>query len=1225
MKLKNLLIPLVAALNLSAFGSQVASWSAEGNAIENGTSVAGSVNNVTYTTGRVGQAFDFAGAGKVDFGSTYGNFGTNDFTIDFWIRTTSTSKQAILCKRPICDAWNMFDFRLIEDGSIRFEVSESPFVYGFAMGGNVNDGQYHHVAGVRNNTNILLYVDGVLVASGSDQVVANVTSSSPLVLGQGPCNVDGTSGFVGQLDEISIYNEALSANSIYAIFAPNTVAIVSQPKNQKVVTGGIAKFSVSAFGPGTITYQWQFNGADIADATSNNLTVAPAQPENAGTYTVVVSSTTNSVTSQSATLQVIDASAIPPLQPIAYWKADGNGTDSIGSHDAIQINCEYANGISGQDFYIHEGETVNFGSEVANFGTNDFTVSFWAKASSGKLALLAKRLSCSEYNMFDFRHEWGYIRFEVAQTPYDYASINAPFTLDGQLHLVVGVRQGVNVLLYIDGILANSTTTPYVVNVSSDAPLLLGDEPCEGVDGTGPLTGEVDELQLFDRALSPDEIYSLYSPNSGIAIIKQPVDTLVVSGDSAILSVKALSALVLSYQWQFNGTNIADATNSTLTISGAHDADQGAYAVQITDINGQTTTSATAQLTVVGLSGVTIPGAVARWPGDDNANDVLGNYNAESCTATFGPGMVGDAFHFDGSQTVSFGNQVGNFGTGDFSIGFWLKTSVTGARQSILNKRPVCDDDHMFCFRVMEDGTVNFEVGDHSGYGGMAIGGHATDGTFHHYVGVRKGHDQFLYQDGILVGSTSLPQLMDVTSDAPFIMGVDACVGTDGSQMLQGVIDEVEVYGRALSVTEIYALSHPAAMAPRIVIEPTDLTAALGDKPALRVVARGRGTLHYQWKLNGVDIPGGTGTSLPLGTITADKAGDYSVEVSSRFGSVISHVATVDLMLGPGQYQGLFLSDDGSDAATGGFTLNLNRSKVFSGVLQQHGYRFPFTGKLSDSGTTVAVRKPAMFGQPASTLNLNLRPIKSGDYDTIRGTVQDSTWQSSLMSRHIRPAYLGAASQRGRHTLALPTASGVSGPNGSGFGNITVANNGTLTLMGVLGDSTSVSQSSALTKNGEWPVYIPLYKGAGSVSGWLNVSNTTAGSCTGVLQWNKTTSYGKIFANPFQAKIPVAGSPLSTTQDLGASLKNAAVVLHGAGLGTQITTTTSVSGQTVTFDGSNGSATFTPSNGRFSGKHYNPVTKSSEPIKGVILQQQQMASGYFLTTTNSGLLLMEKK
>src|SRR4051812_21186843 len=69
------------------------------------------------------------------------------------------------------------------------------------------------------------------------------------------------------------------------------------------------------------------------------------------------------------------------------------------------------------------------------------------------------------------------------------------------------------------------------------------------------------------------------------------------------------------------------------------------------------------------------PGLVAWWAGDGNANDLVGvNNGALQNGTTFAAGRVGQSFAFDGmDDSVSFGNAIGNFGTNNFSIAFWVQ------------------------------------------------------------------------------------------------------------------------------------------------------------------------------------------------------------------------------------------------------------------------------------------------------------------------------------------------------------------------------------------------------------------------------------------------------------------------------------------------------------------------------------------------------------------------
>ena len=78
---------------------------------------------------------------------------------------------------------------------------------------NVNDGQWHHVAGVYDGTNMFLYVDGTLDVSkpATGSIVQN---SYPVCIGH---NAEApASSFNGLIDEVSLYNRALTAAEIQA-------------------------------------------------------------------------------------------------------------------------------------------------------------------------------------------------------------------------------------------------------------------------------------------------------------------------------------------------------------------------------------------------------------------------------------------------------------------------------------------------------------------------------------------------------------------------------------------------------------------------------------------------------------------------------------------------------------------------------------------------------------------------------------------------------------------------------------------------------------------------------------------------------------------------------------------------------------------------------------------------------------------------------------------------
>ena len=97
----------------------------------------------------------------------------------------------------------------------------------------------------------------------------------------------------GLLDNVRISEESVDLPSV-----------VSDPTSTAVAQGQAATFDVQASGPGTMGYQWQFNGHDVPGATSRELRVV-AEPSKAGNYAVVVTNPKGSITSSAATLTVL--------------------------------------------------------------------------------------------------------------------------------------------------------------------------------------------------------------------------------------------------------------------------------------------------------------------------------------------------------------------------------------------------------------------------------------------------------------------------------------------------------------------------------------------------------------------------------------------------------------------------------------------------------------------------------------------------------------------------------------------------------------------------------------------------------------------------------------------------------------------------------------------------------------------------------------------------------
>ena len=85
----------------------------------------------------------------------------------------------------------------------------------------------------------------------------------------------------------------------------------------------------------------------------------------------------------------------------------------------------------------------------------------------------------------------------------------------------------------------------------------------------------------------------------------------------------------------------------------------------------------------------------------------------------------------------------------------------------------------------------------------------------------------------------------------------------------------------------------PLPVAPAITVPPASLSATLGASAAFSVTVAGTPPLAFQWRFNGVNMPGKTNSALVLPAVATNQAGAYSVVVTNRAGSVSSPAATL--------------------------------------------------------------------------------------------------------------------------------------------------------------------------------------------------------------------------------------------------------------------------------------------------------------------------------------------
>ena len=139
-------------------------------------------------------------------------------------------------------------------------------------------------------------------------------------------------------------------------------AISQQPQSGTVCEGQPYTFSVDATG-GALTYQWQKDGNDIPGATSNTYVIDITSSNDAGDYTVVVTNSCGSVTSDVATLTV------NPLPSIITQPQGGDICEGEGFTFTVVAN---GNNLTYQ--WQHNGNNIN-GATTNSYSISAATVS----------------------------------------------------------------------------------------------------------------------------------------------------------------------------------------------------------------------------------------------------------------------------------------------------------------------------------------------------------------------------------------------------------------------------------------------------------------------------------------------------------------------------------------------------------------------------------------------------------------------------------------------------------------------------------------------------------------------------------------------------------------------------------------------------------------------------------------------------------------------------------
>lgn len=205
-------------------------------------------------------------------------------------------------------------------------------------------------------------------------------------------------------------------------------------------------------------------------------------------------------------------------------------------------------------------------------------------------------------------------------------------------------------------------------------------------------------------------------------------------------------------------------------------------------------------------------GLVSWWNGDSSSDIAGGNNGSLSGSISMTDGKIGRGYKLD-DGFIKVGNPASlNFGTGPFSLEAWFNWNGGGgtSANNIIRKSnygPGPGSGYWLRVGNSSKPTLEFSVGATTGPEGQTlITAPVTIGAWYHAVGTKDASGNVkLYVDGQSIGTIvrQSPET-DSTSESLFMIGAWDGFGT--SEFFYGMIDEVSVYNRALSASEVQGI-----------------------------------------------------------------------------------------------------------------------------------------------------------------------------------------------------------------------------------------------------------------------------------------------------------------------------------------------------------------------------------------------------------------------------------
>ena len=540
-----------------------------------------------------------------------------------------------------------------------------------------------------------------------------------------------------------------------------------------------------------------------------------------------------------------------PSGLVGWWPGDGHARDISGmnNHGTLNGGVSYVSGKVDQAFNVinidYADDYISVPDKPSlNFGTGNFSIDAWVKTKDNinylwiahKGSINMTPGSSNKASGYHLGVHQGKLSFYMGDGSPTYLNVQPTGTLgqvaDGNWHLVAATvdrTSSTGGKLYIDGNVVftfDPTARPNSISNNDELKIAYLSYNVSYQD-------QVDEVEIFNRAITAAEITSIYNAGSsgkcklgsicGMKFNDLNGNGKKEEGEQGIpgwlinLSGTANSSVRTEKDGSFCFTNLNPGDYQI----GEEVRDGWTQTTPGTPGNFIVTLAAAQNLRGYNFgnklqnpaSCVEPPsGMVAWWAFDEisgtTATDFAGYNN--SGTLINGPlpvpAKVLKGLQFDGiDDYVKVPNQPEiEFGTGDFSFDAWIQTTQTSGIKSLIDKRDLTG----YAF-YLDNGKLSLQMRDGTGTNTNYVSPlFVADNKWHHIaitVSRTNKNGILFYLDGVETqfGDPTI-RSGTLNNSAPLVIGCDAYFNT--SPYFKGILDEIELFNRVITKAEITSI-----------------------------------------------------------------------------------------------------------------------------------------------------------------------------------------------------------------------------------------------------------------------------------------------------------------------------------------------------------------------------------------------------------------------------------